>query len=256
MEGNLNIRPKIVINLNDRSKKDVTSDFENNLQKLGYNYYNRYLIEGYPNDTKNVLSENGYGFDDYIETSKKLILVIGAASNSGKMSTCLGQIFQDQQNNIKSGYAKYETFPIWSLPISHPVNLAYEAATADIGDFNVIDTYHEVAYGKRSVNYNRDFEAFEIIKMLSDKFLNKDNPITEYKSPTDMGINFAGYAITDDEIVCIASLNEIRRRRDWYNEILARGGVDKNKSVKKCESLELQALKYIKEQGYNLDLEI
>ncbi len=255
LEEHIRIKPKFVINLNQRINKKQKSAFEILIEKNGYECYKRYVIEGYPSDTNNVLSDNGYGFDDYIKTSKKLILVVGAASNSGKMSTCLGQIYNDQKAGIRSGYAKYETFPIWSLPISHPVNLAYEAATADIGDYNVIDTYHELAYGKRSVNYNRDVEAFEIIKMLVDKFLERSNPMQEYRSPTDMGINYAGFAITDDQIVCIASLNEIRRRRDWYKEIVSRGVGDKE-WIRKCDNLETQALKYIREQGYNPDLPI
>lgn len=251
----IKIKPKVVINLNERSQKEIKTTFDKKLEESGYEYYKRYMIDGYPSDTNNVLSENGYGFDNYIETSKKLILVVGAASNSGKMSTCLGQIYHDQKHGVMSGYSKFETFPIWSLPISHPVNLAYEAATADIGDYNVIDTYHELAYGKRAVNYNRDVESFEIIKSLADNFLDKNNPMSGYRSPTDMGINYAGFAIKDDQVVCVASLNEIRRRRDWYQEVIDRGEGDLM-WTKKCDSLELQALKYIKEQGYNPDLSI
>lgn len=255
LEEQIRIKPRFVINLNERTNKLQKTSFEILIEKNGYECYKRYVIDGYPEDTNNVLSDNGYGYDDHIQTSKKLVLVVGAASNSGKMSTCLGQIYNDQRNGIRSGYAKYETFPIWSLPISHPVNLAYEAATADIGDYNVLDTYHELAYGKRSVNYNRDVEAFEIIKNLADKFLDKNNPMSEYRSPTDMGINYAGFAITDDQIVCVASLNEIRRRRAWYKEIYERGEGDRE-WLRKCDSLEAQALKYIKDQGYNPDLPI
>lgn len=250
----LGIKPKIVINLCDRKQKEMVTTFEHTLNTLTYETYKRYKIDGYPH-SDNILSDQGYGYDDYIPTNKKLILVVGAASNSGKMSTCLGQIYNDKIRGITSGYAKYETFPIWSLPLNHPVNLAYEAATADIGDYNVIDTYHEQAYGKRSVNYNRDVEAFEIIMNLASKFLDDSNYMTTYKSPTDMGINYAGNGITNDEVVCIASLNEIRRRREWYQQVVDRGNGSKE-WLRKCDSLENPALKYIREQGYNPELRI
>ncbi len=251
----IGIKPRIVINLCDRSKPSSTKKFENTLKELGYEYYKRYIIPGYPNITESLLSEKGYGADDFIVTTKKLILVTGTGSNSDKLSTCLGSIYQDSTRGIVSGYAKYETFPIWSLPISHPVNLAYEAATVDIGDYNVIDTYHEEAYGKRSVNYNRDVEAFEIIKDLSSKFLDSSNPMSDYKSPTDMGINYAGSAITDDQVVCIAGLHEIRRRAGWYREIINRGSGDKS-WLKKCDSLENQAIRYIRDKGYDPEMKI
>ncbi|KKQ04275.1 MAG: ATP-dependent Zn protease, partial [candidate division WS6 bacterium GW2011_WS6_36_26] len=145
----------------------------------------RYYIEGYPDNTEKILSPEGFGKDSLIPVQNKLVIVTGSASNSGKLSTCsvLG---------LNSDYAKYETFPIWNLPLEHPVNLAYEAATADIGDRNVIDTYYQQAYGKTAVNYNRDIQAFSVVKKLME---------SEYQSPTDMGISNAGFAITDDEVV-------------------------------------------------------
>ena len=250
LEEKTGVKPKIIINLCDRELSGIVLSYEKIAQEMGYQTFKRYKIDGYQDDTSRVLSEEGYGYDDHIPTSKKLILVMGAASNSGKMSTCLGQIYLDKQKGETSGYAKYETFPIWSLPIGHPVNLAYEAATADIGDYNVIDTYHEIAYGKRSVNYNRDVEAFEIIKKMTESFLEPSNYMSSYRSPTDMGINYAGNAISNDQVVCVASLEEIRRRRGWYMEIFNRSEGDKD-WIKKCENLEIQALKYIREKGYN-----
>lgn len=247
--------PTVVVNLCDRDESPDVTEYIDRKRSEGFSIYRRYKINGYPQNVESVLSEGGYGADDYIETKKNLIIVTGAGSNSGKMSTALGQIYLDQLKGYNSGYAKYETFPIWSLPIGHPVNLAYEAATADIGDYNVLDKYHEEAYGKRSVNYNRDVEAFEIIRMLSNLFLPENNHMREYKSPTDMGINYAGFAIDNDEVICVASLNEIRRRANWFREIVYRGA-GKMDWVKKCEQLETQALKYINERGYNQDLEL
>ncbi|WKZ30935.1 MAG: DUF1846 family protein [Candidatus Dojkabacteria bacterium] len=254
LESTFDIKPKIVINLCDRINHDQeVQGFEESLSSQGYTVKRRYKIEGYPDSTDAVLSDTGYGADDYVESNKNLILVTGAGSNSGKMSTCLGQIYLDKQHGLISGYAKYETFPIWILPLNHPINLAYEAATADIGDYNVIDTYHMEAYGKNSVNYNRDVDAFKIILSMKDKLLDSTSFMNEYKSPTDMGINFAGHAIENDEVVCIASLHEIRRRKEWYAQIIARGAGDQE-WYRKCELLEDRALKYINERGYNPDL--
>lgn len=203
----------------------------------------RYYIEGYPDNTDKILSPEGFGKDSPIPVQNKLIIVTGSASNSGKLSTCLGMVYKDSVLGLKSDYAKYETFPIWNLPLEHPVNLAYEAATVDIGDRNVIDTYYQQAYGKSSVNYNRDVQAFSVVKKLMQ---------SEYQSPTDMGISNAGFAITNDEVVCIAALEEIRRRKDWYKEI------DKKQTawIKACEELETDAMKYIRDKGYNPSLQL
>ncbi|GAB4163422.1 MAG: hypothetical protein Fur003_6060 [Candidatus Dojkabacteria bacterium] len=255
LEKALGIKPKIAINLCTSTLEKSVEEFISQLNELGYKTYKRYVIEGYPRETNKVVSEKGYGSDEYIPISKPLVIVTGAASNSGKMSTCLGQIYHDQQKGISSGYAKYETFPIWTLPLEHPVNLAYEAATADIGDYNMIDTYHLEAYGQRSVNYNRDVEAFEIIQLLSDKIVERSNFMRNYRSPTDMGINHAGFAITDDEVVCIASLREIKRRANWYSEIAARGQ-GTMETIQKCLEIEKKAVKYINDKGYNLNLHL
>jgi uncharacterized protein (UPF0371 family) len=210
--------------------KDVNSDI-----------HFRYYIPGYPNDVKKILSPNGFGKDEDINIKEKLVLVTGSASNSGKLSTCLGMVYKDSTKELISNYAKYETFPVWNLPLEHPLNLAYEAATADIGDKNVIDTYYKQAYRKTAVNYNRDMQAFSIIKKLMK---------TEYSSPTEMCVSNVGQAIKNDEIVSVASLLEIRRRKDWYKEIN-----DKETAwVKECEELESDAMKYIKGHGYNPDL--
>lgn len=165
-----------------------------------------------------MLSESGYGNDEYIPVEKKLVLVTGAASSSGKMSTCLGQIYQDFHKNIESGYAKYETFPIWNIPLTHPINLAYEAATADISDHNMLDPYYKKSTGKDSVNYNRDVEAFEIVMDLAKKFLPEQNFTRQYSSPTDMGISNAGFCITDERAVRTACEDEVKRRMEWYKE--------------------------------------
>jgi uncharacterized protein (UPF0371 family) len=178
-----------------------------------------------------------------LEIDKKLVLVTGAASNSGKMSTCLGQIYLDQQRGIDSGYAKYETFPIRNLDLEHPVNLAYEAATADIEDFNCIDFLHQDYYHQQVTNYNRDVEAFPLIMELATKIVESDNYIHHYHSPTDMGINRAGFAITDDRICTEAALAEIKRRRDRYQGMVDRGEGEQV-WVEDCERLIKQAEEY------------
>lgn len=153
----------MINNIDIQNNFDLVLDFEKNFQRKNYKVRERYKISGYPHSTKTILSDSGFGNDDHIPLQKNLIFVTGAASNSGKMSTCLGQIYNDHQLGMESSYAKYETFPIWNIPLEHPINLAYEAATIDIGDYNMIDPYHLKAYGKESVNYNRDVEAFEVI---------------------------------------------------------------------------------------------
>lgn len=228
--------PKVAINRVNNENNIETQKYKDKLQRLGYKAYLRYDIEGYPENTEKVLSSAGYFRDDYIETEHDIVLVTGAASSSWKMSTCLGQIYHDFERWIESGYAKYETFPIWNLDLHHPVNLAYEAATADIGDYNEYDHYHETSYWKKSVNYNRDVEAFEIVMQLAEKFLPESNPTRSYKSPTDMGISTAGFCITDDSIVREASLEEIKRRKAWYQEMVDRWQGDE-KWVKVCDEL-------------------
>lgn len=235
-EEEMSLKAKIVINKITGEEGKELDKFIEFYTNLGYEVYKRYFIQGYPDDTQHVLSKEGYGNDDYVPVEKKLIIVTGAASNSGKMSTCLGQVYQETNDGLDSGYAKYETFPIWNLPLEHPVNLAYEAATADIGDYNVDDIYHRDHYGINSVNYNRDVDAFVLLKKLSEQFLPKDNHIRSYKSPTDMGINMAGYAITEDKVCALAATEEIKRRKQWYQEQVDRGEGEQE-WVERCDNI-------------------
>lgn len=186
--------------------------FRKKLETLGIRCYIHYIIEGYPTNVEKIVSEEGYGKNDYIETSRPLVVVTAPGPGSGKMATCLSQLYHEHLRGVNAGYAKFETFPIWNLPLKHPVNLAYEAATADLNDVNMIDPFHLEAYGKTAVNYNRDIEAFPIVKTILAKITgNKDY----YQSPTDMGVNMAGYAITDDEVCREAARQEVIRR--YYN---------------------------------------
>ncbi len=218
----LGIKPLIAINMIPFADKNSSAMIRVLSTFAGYEIYKRYMMDGYPHDTAKVLSKNGYGKDEYVPVSKKLVIVTGAASNSGKMSTCLGQIYHEFNHGKDSGYAKYETFPIWNIDLNHPINLAYEAATIDIGDYNEYDPYHEKAYGVKSVNYNRDVEAFDIVKKLAEGFLPEKNFTRNYQSPTDMGISKAGFTITNDENCCKASLEEIQRRKERYDQMVQR----------------------------------
>jgi len=224
---------------------DNVTVFLKQLEELWYATYKRYMIPGYPHDTKAVLSASWYGNDEYIPTQAQLVLVTGAASNSGKMSTCLGQIYHEYTKWLDSGYAKYETFPIRNIPLKHPINLAYEAATADIGDYNMIDTFHKAAYGIDAVNYNRDVEAFDIVMQLAAAFLPEDNYTRHYKSPTDMGISKAWFCITDDKVCCEASLEESKRRASEYAGMIARWE-GKEERVTRCNELEKECMNYNK----------
>lgn len=226
-ENALKIRPIISLNKLSRGNLDERiQDFINLMQKLGYRIYLRYEIENYPNDIETIISEKGYGFDQYIEVSSSLVIVSGAASNSGKLSTCLGQIYHENLKGLDSGYAKYELFPIWNLSLHHPVNLAYEAATADIGDYNVDDHYHFEAYREKAVNYNRDEDAFKLLKTIAERFVSENNFIRNYKSPTDMGINMAGFCIEDEDTCKSAAIEEIQRRRDQFKKLFDEGKID------------------------------
>lgn len=182
--------------------------FESRLKSLGIKSYRHYPIENYPSDIPLIVSEQGFGKNDYIETSRSLVVVTAPGPGSGKMATCLSQLYHEHKRGIKAGYAKFETFPIWNIPLKHPVNLAYEAATADLNDINMIDPFHLEAYGETTVNYNRDIEIFPVLNAMMEKILGK----SPYKSPTDMGVNMAGYAIFDDEVVRKAASMEILRR--------------------------------------------
>ncbi len=178
------------------------------LQHRNIKVYYHYAIEGYPTDTKKIISEEGFGKNDYIETTKRLVVVTAPGPGSGKMATCLSQLYHEHKRGIKAGYAKFETFPIWSLPLSHPVNLAYEAATADLNDKNMIDPFHLDAYNKVAVNYNRDIEIFPVLRKMFEEIYGT----SPYQSPTDMGVNRAGFCIYDDEAVREAAIQEILRR--------------------------------------------
>ena len=182
--------------------------FKNKLEKLGVNVFEHYAIPGYPHNVELIVSEQGYGRNQYIETTRDLVVVTAPGPGSGKMATCLSQLYQDHQRGLRSGYAKFETFPIWNLPLDHPVNVAYEAATADLDDVNMIDPFHLEAYGIKTVNYNRDVEIFPVLNRLFEKILGS----SPYKSPTDMGVNMAGHCIVDDEACREASRQEIIRR--------------------------------------------
>lgn len=190
------------------------SRFKNKLENRNIKVYLHSATKGYPSDVNTIVSEEGYGKNSYIETKNRLVVITGPGPGSGKLATCLSQVYHDYKRNIKSGYAKFETFPIWNMPLKHPVNLAYEAATADISDFNLIDPFHLSAYGQSSVNYNRDVEVFPVLKLILEKISRGE---LMYQSPTDMGVNRAGFAIIDDESVKAAAKQEIIRRYFRYN---------------------------------------
>ncbi|HIS56827.1 MAG: DUF1846 domain-containing protein [Lachnospiraceae bacterium] len=185
--------------------------FREKLTRLGIRVYTHYVIEGYPSNIPLIVSDEGYGKNDYIETSRPLVVITAPGPGSGKMATCLSQLYHEHKRGIRAGYAKFETFPIWNLPLKHPVNLAYEAATADLNDVNMIDPFHLEAYGVATVNYNRDVEIFPVLNAIFERIF-KESP---YKSPTDMGVNMAGNCIIDDEVCKEASRQEIIRR--YYN---------------------------------------
>lgn len=182
--------------------------FEARMKKLGLEVYRQYRIPDYPANVARIVSDEGYGRNDYIKTTRSLVVVTAPGPGSGKMATCLSQLYHEHKRGVQAGYAKFETFPIWNLPLKHPVNLAYEAATADLNDVNMIDPFHLEAYGATTVNYNRDIEIFPVVRAMFEKIYG----YCPYKSPTDMGVNMVGYAITDDEACRDASRNEIIRR--------------------------------------------
>lgn len=182
--------------------------FEQKLKERGIPFYHHYLIDGYPANISKIVSDEGYGKNDYIKTTRSLVVITAPGPGSGKMATCLSQLYHENKRGIKAGYAKFETFPIWNIALKHPVNIAYEAATADLNDVNMIDPWHLEAYGETTVNYNRDVEIFPVLKATFDKIYGK----CPYKSPTDMGVNMAGNCIFDDEAVKEAANQEIIRR--------------------------------------------
>ncbi|MBR1478526.1 MAG: DUF1846 domain-containing protein [Lachnospiraceae bacterium] len=210
--------------------------YQKKLESLGMKVYRHYSIPGYPSNIPMIVSDEGYGKNEYIETTRELVVVTAPGPGSGKMATCLSQLYHEYKRGIKAGYAKYETFPIWNIPLKHPVNLAYEAATADLNDVNMIDPFHLEAYGETTINYNRDVEIFPVLSATFEKIMGE----CPYKSPTDMGVNCAGFGIIDDEAVRAAALQEIIRR--YYTTLCQKvqGAADESQ-VLKIELLMKQA---------------
>lgn len=206
--------------------------FQKRLESLGVKVFRHYSISGYPSNIPLIVSDEGFGKNDYVETTRSLIVVTAPGPGSGKMATCLSQLYHEYKRGVQAGYAKFETFPIWNLPLKHPVNLAYEAATADLNDVNMIDPFHLEAHGVTAVNYNRDVEVFPVLNAMLEKIAGE----SPYKSPTDMGVNMAGNCITDDEVCCEAARQEIIRR--YYSALCGRRrGTDSDETVYKLELL-------------------
>ena len=204
--------------------------FQQRLEALGIKVYHHYHIKGYPSNIPHIMSDEGYGKNDFIETSRHLVVITAPGPGSGKMATCLSQLYHEQKRGIKAGYAKFETFPIWNIPLRHPVNIAYEAATSDLNDVNMIDPFHLEAYGETTVNYNRDVEIFPVLNAMFEKIYGE----SPYKSPTDMGVNMAGNCIIDNDVVCEASRQEIIRR--YYVALCGRRqGLVKDDEIVKLE---------------------
>ena len=210
--------------------------FRKVLAERGIKSYLHYPIYGYPECTDLIVSDEGYGKNEYVVTEKPVVLVTAPGPGSGKMAVCLSQIYHENKRGVSAGYAKFETFPVWNLPLNHPVNLAYEAATADLGDINLIDPFHMEAYGKTAINYNRDVETFPVLKSLFEKLYGT----SPYNSPTDMGVNHVGFCISDDEVVKKACLREIVRRYYRTNLEKLDGKVD-DASVKRMDAIMMKA---------------
>ncbi len=202
--------------------------YQKKLESLGLKVYRHYPIAGYPSNIPFIVSDDGFGKNEYIETSRSLVVITAPGPGSGKMATCLSQLYHEYKRGTKAGYAKYETFPVWNLPLKHPVNLAYEAATADLKDVNMIDPFHLEAYGETTINYNRDVEVFPVLNAMFEKIMGE----SPYKSPTDMGVNMAGFGIIDDDVVKEASKQEIIRR--YFNALCQKrqGTSDEEESFK------------------------
>lgn len=207
--------------------------FKNKLERRNVRVYTHPFTKGYPTDIDTIVSDEGYGVNEYIQTTKSIVVVTGPGPSSGKLATCLSQIYHEYRHGVHAGYSKFETFPIWNLPLKHPVNIAYEAATADIRDFNMIDSFHLEAYNEKTVNYNRDVEAFPVLRRIIEKITGEHS---FYKSPTDMGVNRAGFGIIDDDAVREAAIQEIIRRYFRYACEYAIGFADKE-TVQRVELL-------------------
>ena len=214
----------------------AADQFRHRLERLGIRSFIHYPIEGYPHNVELIASDEGFGKNDYVETHRPLVVVTAPGPGSGKMATCLSQLYNENKRGVRAGYAKFETFPVWNLPLKHPVNIAYEAATADLTDVNMIDPFHLETYGKIAVNYNRDIEIFPVLNALFEGIYG-ENP---YKSPTDMGVNMVGFCISDDDVCCQASRDEIIRRYYAATNKLA-DGADNEAEVHKIQLLMGQA---------------
>ena len=218
------------------NNQEAADTFKKRLENLGTKVFLHYPIAGYPSNVEHIVSDEGYGKNEYIETTMPIVVVTAPGPGSGKMATCLSQLYHENKRGIKAGYAKFETFPVWNLPLKHDVNLAYEAATVDLKDVNMIDPFHLEAYGETTVNYNRDIEVFPVLNAIFEKILGE----SPYKSPTDMGVNMAGNCIIDDEVVRQASKDEIIRR---YYQVL------KDKTNGKCDDEVLYKMQLIMKQA-------
>ena len=211
----------VITHYNGQSSADA---YKNRLERLGIKVYRHYTIECYPNNVALIDSDEGFGKNDYVETTRPLVIVTAPGPGSGKMAVCLSQLYQENKRNVKAGYAKFETFPVWNLPLKHPVNMAYEAATADLNDLNMIDPFHLEAYNEIAVNYNRDIDIFPVLNAIFESIYG-ENP---YKSPTDMGVNMIGFCMSDEDVCCDAARDEIIRR--YYSALgrLATNGDNEN----------------------------
>jgi uncharacterized protein (UPF0371 family) len=217
----INVRGVVITRFDNQPAATL---FKNKLERRSIEVFTHRYTKGYPTDVDSIVSDEGYGANTYVETEKPLVIVTGPGPGSGKLATCLSQLYHEYRRGMKAGYAKFETFPIWNIPLKHPVNVAYEAATADIRDFNLIDPFHMEAYGKMAVNYNRDVEVFPVVKRILGKITGGNS---FYRSPTDMGVNRAGFAIVDDNAAKEASKQEILRRCFRYKCEYAMGVADK-----------------------------
>jgi uncharacterized protein (UPF0371 family) len=228
--------PVAAVTINRFSDEPAARLLKNKIERREIPVYTQRDIQGYPTDVERIVSDEGYGKNTYIETTKPIVVVTGAGPGSGKMATALAQVYQDHRRGRSAGFAKFETFPIWDLPIDHPVNVAYEAATADIADFNLVDPHHLSATGETAINYNRDVENFPILKAIIERILGVGGNIPHYQSPTDMGVNRASRGIVDDEAVRRAARQEIIRRYFRYRWEYAIG-VERVETVERTEAL-------------------
>ena len=233
MNRGFEVNSVVITHYNGQSSADA---YRQRLERMGIKAYYHYTIEGYPNNVALIDSDEGFGKNDYVETTRPLVIVTAPGPGSGKMAVCLSQLYQEHKRGIEAGYAKFETFPVWNLPLKHPVNIAYEAATADLNDINMIDPFHLEAYGKIAINYNRDIEIFPVLNALFEGIYG-ENP---YKSPTDMGVNMVGYCMDNEDACCDASRDEIIRRYYTALNHLA-DGASNDSEVNKIQLLMKQA---------------